>query len=82
MDAIEPKTILVVDDDTVTLETTVRMLRHAGYDTLQAPDGREAIEMSRTHSDPIHVLLTDFVMPFFDGGKLPTSWRKRDQVLK
>jgi CheY-like chemotaxis protein len=42
----------------------------AGYDVLEATDGLAAIEISRAHPGPIHVLVTDVIMPGSHGGEV------------
>jgi len=46
------------------------MLRMHGYTVLQARDGRDALDLIRQHGQPIHLLLTDVVMPEMSGRQL------------
>src|SRR5688572_1761791 len=62
--------ILVVDDDPGVREVAARVLRRAGYQVLQAAEGDEALEVARTHAGPLHLLLTDVVMPGMNGREL------------
>lgn len=57
------ETVLVVEDDEQVRKFAVRVLRGYGYTVLEAANGEEAIEASREHSGPIHLALTDVVMP-------------------
>ena len=58
--------LLVEDDDTVrTLEG--RMLREKGYTVLEAGSGPDALRVSEEHAGPIHLLVTDVVMPGMNG---------------
>jgi DNA-binding NtrC family response regulator len=43
------------------------LLRDNGYQVLTASDGSEAIEVAQQSSGPIHLLLTDVVMPGMNG---------------
>jgi PAS domain S-box-containing protein len=57
------QTILVVEDDDDMRAVAERILARSGYAVLTAQDGPAAIEMVRTHSGDIDLLLTDVVMP-------------------
>jgi two-component system cell cycle sensor histidine kinase/response regulator CckA len=46
------------------------VLRRSGYTVLEARDGEEALALSERHAGPIHLLLTDVVMPRLGGGRL------------
>jgi DNA-binding NtrC family response regulator len=39
------------------------VLRHQGYEVIAAPDGRAAREVLAGYAGPIHMLLSDVVMP-------------------
>jgi hypothetical protein len=45
-------------------------LRRNGYNVLIAVDGNEALEMASAYRDPIHLLVTDLVMPNIGGREL------------
>jgi len=64
------ETILVVEDDDSLRLLTARILEGNGYVTLQAEDGRQAIELAKSYSGPIDLLLTDVVMPGLGGAEL------------
>jgi two-component system, cell cycle sensor histidine kinase and response regulator CckA len=68
--------ILVVEDEEVVRNLTVRMLHTLGYQTLQAADGAEALEICRNHSEPIHLILTDMVMPHMSGREFVDELRR------
>jgi len=61
------ETILVVEDEPSLLELTERLLVGAGYRILTSNSPRKAIELAHECSHPIHLLLTDLVMPEMDG---------------
>jgi nitrogen-specific signal transduction histidine kinase/CheY-like chemotaxis protein len=57
------ETVLVVDDEPALREVTARILTRAGYRVLTASGGAEAVRVAEAHDGPIHLLLTDVVMP-------------------
>ncbi len=63
-------TVLVVDDEPVTGPLVHDALEPAGYVVLRTVDPLEAIRMARHRPGPIHLLLTDVVMPLMDGREL------------
>jgi CheY-like chemotaxis protein len=64
------ETILVVDDDPEVLALAVDILEMAGYTVLSTLDPRHALRLARTHGEPLHLLLTDVVMPLMNGLQL------------
>jgi two-component system cell cycle sensor histidine kinase/response regulator CckA len=64
------ETILVVEDNPRVRELGVRILQMHGYQALAAGNGSEALRISSTHQGPIHLLLTDVVMPEMNGKDL------------
>ncbi len=61
------ETILVAEDDLGVRRVLLRTLRALGYEVLEAVDGVDAIEKARAHEGPIHLLLSDVVMPRMRG---------------
>ena len=57
------ETILVVEDAEPLRALTKEFLTASGYTVLEAPNGEEAIEVARSYSGSIDLLLTDVVMP-------------------
>ena len=64
------ETVLVVDDEDGVREVAVRCLAKAGYTVLSAADGPAAIDLLHARSGPIHLLLSDVVMPKMHGTEL------------
>jgi two-component system, cell cycle sensor histidine kinase and response regulator CckA len=54
---------------------TTTVLRDAGHVLLEAADGDEALEVAQRHRPPIHLLLTDMVMPGLSGMDLSAELR-------
>jgi PAS domain S-box-containing protein len=64
------RTVLVVDDEPEVLELASEILRRVGYTVLEATDGASALEVAGRHEGPIHLLVTDMVMPGLSGRDL------------
>ncbi len=69
-DARGTETILVVEDETTVRELARELLELNGYTVLEATHGQEALRICRTHDGPIHLMLTDVVMPHMNGHEL------------
>lgn len=65
-----PETILLVDDDKPLRDLWRKWLQQRGYMVLFASDGEAALRVCKQHIDPIHLLLTDVVMPGMSGPAL------------
>jgi PAS domain S-box-containing protein len=64
------ETVLVVEDQDGIRDIVRESLRRNGYKVLVAVDGNEALEMASAYPDPIHLLVTDLVMPNIGGREL------------
>jgi two-component system, cell cycle sensor histidine kinase and response regulator CckA len=64
------ETILLAEDETGVRELASEFLTSAGYTVLVAADGAEALNIAAKHPHPIHLLLTDLVMPRMGGADL------------
>jgi len=62
-----PPVILAVDDDPSVLGLLGSTLRDAGYRVLLADGGWSAIRAFESSEEPIHLLLTDVIMPDLTG---------------
>jgi CheY-like chemotaxis protein len=76
------ETILVVEDDRQVLEPTVRTLSHFGYRVLQASSGEDALRLCAAVPQPIHLLLSDIVMPKMSGPELVQHIAPRHPEMK
>lgn len=61
------ETILLVEDDPAVRDLARALLEARGYSVLAAPDGHQALHMADSHGGPLHLLLTDVVMPGLSG---------------
>ncbi len=78
------ETILLVEDEDVVRLVACKILQRSGYTVLEARDASEALKICEQHQDPIHLLLTDLVMPGMNGRELAkrlSSWRPELKVL-
>ncbi|MCE9584691.1 MAG: PAS domain S-box protein [Planctomycetes bacterium] len=64
------ETILVAEDEPRVRALVVRVLREIGYTVLDAEDPGQALQLAQSHPRPIHLLLTDVVMPRISGPEL------------
>jgi PAS domain S-box-containing protein len=64
------ETILVVEDAEMVSNLVKNILTESGYTVLTASNGAEALRVCQEHSEPIHLLLTDVVMPGMSGREL------------
>ena len=64
------ETILLVEDEEQIRVLAGIALQEAGYSTLIAANGQEALALARQHKGSIHLLLTDVIMPGMNGVKL------------
>ena len=69
------ETILVVDDEESFRNAVVRQLHDAGFNTLEARDGSEAIHVFAEHGAEITAVLLDLVMPTTSGSDALTMLR-------
>jgi CheY-like chemotaxis protein len=67
------ETILVTEDDAVVRLLAVRTLQDAGYTVLEADSAAAGLKCADQHQGPIHLLLTDVVMPGGGGRELAES---------
>jgi PAS domain S-box-containing protein len=61
------ETILLLEDNVAVRQAAKRILTECSYEVLEARSGPEALELSRQHKKPIHLLLADVVMPGVSG---------------
>ena len=76
-----PLIVLVVDDEPLQAEMHTIFLEEAGYETMYAEDGEEALSILRNSGIPISVILSDVLMPKMDGYEL-CKQVKDDESIK
>ena len=88
-EAVEPhqlrgtETVLVVEDQPHVRKLTCAILKEFGYQTLEASQGDEALRLAATYNGPLHLVLTDVVMPGMQGQELANRLKtvRRTPVL-
>ena len=78
------ETVLLVEDENTLRNLARQYLANQGYTVLEANNGVAATQISATHPGPIHLLLTDVIMPGMNGRELAhriTSVRPETRVL-
>jgi len=75
-------TILAVDDDAGILKLLDSVLGSAGYSVLLADCGRNAIRIFEECATPVHLLLTDVIMPDLTGPVVAERLRERQPDLR
>jgi PAS domain S-box-containing protein len=75
LDSAAPKicgleTILLAEDEAGVRSLLRRVLEQNGYTVLEAENGTEALQLCAKHPEPIHLLVTDLVMPKMNGREL------------
>jgi CheY-like chemotaxis protein len=64
------ETVLLVEDESQVRELNVAALEMFGYRVLEAADGHEALQLAARIREPIHLLVTDVIMPRLGGREL------------
>jgi len=64
------ETVLVVEDEEQVRTLECGLLKASGYMVLSASHGEEAIRICHAYQEPIHLLMTDLIMPHMNGREL------------
>jgi len=64
------ETVLVVEDEEEVRKVAARILRGQGYKVLEASNGADTLMICKEQKEPIHLILTDVVMPKMSGCEL------------
>jgi PAS domain S-box-containing protein len=76
------ETVLLVEDETGVRELVRKILERYGYTVLSARDATEAMGLEGSYNGPIHLLLTDIVMPGLNGPDLAQRLLRRRHAMK
>ncbi len=74
--------ILFVDDEEMIIKVAERILKKLGYRVMTAQNGREAVEIYRTHRDRIDLVILDMIMPGMGGKELFSALKKMNPEAK
>src|SRR5213593_87653 len=69
------ETVLLVEDEEVVRGLARQILASHGYTVLAAPSGADALELAASHAGPIHLLVTDVVLPGISGRELAARFQ-------
>ena len=76
------ETILLAEDEDSVRRLVASYLQDLGYHVLAASDGKVAMGVAQSYRGPIHLLLSDFVMPRLGGRELGAALKKSMPHLK
>ncbi len=76
------ETILIVEDEKTLMSVASRVLTRLGYSVLSALTAEAAVRELEQFPGPVHLLLTDLVLPGMDGVSLAAEVRKRRPDVK
>ena len=71
------ETVLLAEDEPAVRGVAKELLELQGYLVLEAANGADALELEARHKGPIHLLLTDVVMPRMGGRELAERFASR-----
>jgi CheY-like chemotaxis protein len=78
----QEQTVLVVEDEAATRGALVESLKMLNYRTLEATNGRQALEIFEQHGSIIDLVMSDVEMPQMGGRALLHALRERDREVR
>jgi signal transduction histidine kinase/CheY-like chemotaxis protein len=76
------ETVLLAEDESHLRELVREILEGSGYRVLIARDGTEALEIASGHAGPIHLMVTDVIMPGVSGREAADAIRQTRPEMK
>lgn len=76
------ETILLAEDDENVRSLTIAVLKRYGYKVIETENGYKALDALDSFNDPVHLLLTDVIMPGLNGKDLYTKAAQKCPGLK
>src|SRR6266576_2169982 len=80
--ASRPRTILLVEDESLVRDVMDEVLQSVGYRVLKMQSAEEALEFYKQSGEEPDLLLTDIVMPGRNGRDLARELRKQRPIMK
>jgi two-component system cell cycle sensor histidine kinase/response regulator CckA len=81
-ESMASETILLVEDDENVRHLVAGSLRRRGYRVLEAAVPGEAVRIASDHGTPIHLVLSDVMLPEMDGRRLTNALRQARPEIK
>jgi DNA-binding NtrC family response regulator len=75
-------TVLLAEDEEAVREVVREGLQQAGYSALEARNGADTIKVAEKHEGPIHLMVTDVVMPGMSGSELANRLAAQNPKMK
>jgi two-component system cell cycle sensor histidine kinase/response regulator CckA len=76
------ETVLLVEDEAAVRASTCEFLIGCGYTVITADNGEQGLRVSRDYSGPIHLMISDVVMPKMGGPQLATQLAAERPTMK
>jgi signal transduction histidine kinase len=76
------ETVLLAEDHENVRKLVASILKSNGYTVLEASNGAEALQLCEQHPEPIHLLISDVVMPVMSGRETASKMVARHPNLK
>ena len=76
------ETVLLAEDEDTVRTLARQVMETCGYRVLEAANGEEAVRLYERHEGPIHLLVSDVVMPYVGGRRLADQLRTLDPQLR
>ena len=76
------KTILLIDDEEIVINTSEMMLKSLGYKVIKAHSGYEGLQLFEENKSKIDLIISDFEMPKMNGKEVMNKLRKIDPQIK
>ncbi len=76
------ETVLLVDDESITVDVGKELLEELGYKVMAVKSGAEAIDLYEKHAEEIDLVILDMIMPNMDGGETFERLRETDPNVK